>query len=256
MIDAVLLDLGGVVYVGDQPLPGALEAIEHLRATGLGLRFITNTTRTPRTRLLEKLQAMDLAVDDNDLFMPAIAARRYLETRNLSPHLLVHPDLKEDFAGLPSAGKKAVVIGDAADGFTYESLNQAFRLLEQGAPFLALARNRTFLDADSKLSLDAGPFVAALEFATGTTATLLGKPSSDFFQAALNSLAAKAARTVMVGDDAESDIAGAVSLGLRGLLVRTGKYCSGDEARIGPPPTAVCNDLAAAVDWIVTRAQG
>ncbi len=251
MVDADLLDLGGVVYVGDKPLPGALEAIERLRAAGLGLRFITNTTRTPRARLLEKLRAMGLAVNGDDLFMPAIAARRYLETQKLSPHLLVHPALEEDFAGLPATGEKAVVIGDAAEGFTYGSLNQAFRLLNQGAPFLALARNRTFQDADGKLSLDAGPFVAALEFATARTALLLGKPSADFFQAAVDSLDSQPARSVMVGDDVEADIAGAMELGLRGLLVRTGKYRSGDETRIDPPPTAVYRDLAEAIESVL-----
>ncbi len=258
MTAAVLLDLGGVVYVGEGPLPGAPEAIARLRAAGLGLRFITNTTRTPRRALLDKLAAMGLAVTADELFMPAVAARARLAAEGLRAHLLVHPALEEDFEGVPRAEGQAgeaaaVVLGDAGAGFTYAALNGAFRALDAGAAFLALARNRSFEDADRALSLDAGPFVAALEFASGREATLLGKPSPDFFRAALSSLGCDPAQAVMVGDDVESDVGGAQALGIRGLLVRSGKYRAGDEGRIAPPPAALVEDLAAAADWILAH---
>ncbi len=188
MIKGVLIDLGGVVYVGDTVLPGALQALQRLMDSGLPVKFITNTTRKSRAMLLAKLKTLGLAVEAEDLFMPAIAARQYLEQYNLSPHLLVHPDLKEDFAGLPADRAPALVIGDAGTEFSYETLNDAFRLLMDGAAFLALASNRHFLDNDQRLSLDAGPFVAALEFASKRLATILGKPSPDFFDSAVISL--------------------------------------------------------------------
>lgn len=258
MISGVLLDLGGVVYVGDAPLPGALAAIERLRGAGLGLRFITNTTRTPQRIMLGKLAAMGLEIAPAELFMPAIAARQVLEARGLAAHLLIHPALEEDFEGLPRAGpggeaESAVVVGDAGKGFTYEAMNQAFRALGAGAAFLALARNRSFEDEDHALSLDAGPFVAALEYATGQSATVLGKPSPDFFQAALASLGCAPAQAVMVGDDVEADVGGAQAMGLAGLLVQSGKYRSGDESAIEPPPAALVADLAEAADWILAR---
>ncbi len=256
MISAVLLDLGGVVYVGDAPLPGALEALRRLRAAGLPLRYITNTTRTPKRAMLDKLRRLGVPAGEGDLFMPALAARHYLEARGLCPALLVHPALEEDFEDLPGGEPKAVVIGDAAQGFTYPALNAAFRALDAGAEFLALARNRSFQDDDGALSLDAGPFVAALEYASGREATLFGKPSRAFFEAALNGLGCPAEAAVMVGDDVESDIAGAMAAGLTGLLVRTGKYRPGDEARIAQPPNAVLADLSEAVDWILKRARG
>ncbi len=185
--------------------------------------------------------------------MPAIAARRHLEAQGLAPHLLVHPALEEDFAGLPGGAAKAVVVGDAAEGFTYPALNAAFRAIQGGAAFLALARNRSFQDDDQELSLDAGPFVAALEYATGRGATVLGKPSEDFFRAAVDSLGCDAEEAVMVGDDVESDVAGAMAAGLAGILVRTGKYRPGDEGRIAPPPSALCDDLAGAATWILAN---
>ena len=258
MIAGVLLDLGGVVYVGDAPLPGALEAIGRLRDAGLGLRFITNTTRTPQRVMLGKLAVMGLEIEAAELFMPAVAARQQLESQGLAAHLLIHPALEEDFEGIPraepgAAEAAAVVVGDAGGGFTYDAMNQAFRALEAGAAFLALARNRSFEDEDHALSLDAGPFVTALEYATGRSATVLGKPSPDFFWAALASLGCSAAQAVMVGDDVEADVAGALEMGLTGLLVQSGKYRSGDETRIVPPPSALVEDLAAAADWILAR---
>lgn len=253
MIKGVLLDLGGVVYVGDAALPGALEALDRLREAGLALRYLTNTTRSPRRKLLAKLHALGVPAEAEELFMPAIAARRYLEAQGLSPQLLVHPALEEDFTGLPEGQARAVVVGDAGEGFTYAALNAAFRELEQGAAFLALARNRSFQDDDGARSLDAGAFVAALEYASQREATLFGKPAADFFAAAVASLGCAREAAVMVGDDAESDVAGALAAGLHGVLVRTGKYRDGDEDAIDPAPSAVVDDLAAAVDWILER---
>lgn len=250
-----LLDLGGVVFVGDTALAGAIEAIARLRDAGLGVRFLTNTTRMPHRRLHEKLRLMGLAIDPEELVTPAMAARRLIEQEGLRPHLLVHPDLEADFAGLPpGSGREAVVIGDAGESFTYDALNATFRALERGAAFLALANNRSFRDADGALSLDAGPFVTALAFASRREPVVLGKPAPDFFRAALASLNCTPDAAVMIGDDVESDVAGALAVGMAGLLVRTGKYQPGDEATIDPPPSAVTADLAAAVDWVLARA--
>lgn len=250
----VLLDLGGVVYVGEDPLPGAKEALERLKESGLPLRFLTNTTRKPRRALLEMLARMGLPVEKEELFMPAIAARALLEEQRLAPHLLVHPGLEEDFEGLEGGERAALVVGDAAEGFTYQAMNEAFRVLENGAAFYALAKNRSFQDDDGKRSLDSGAFVAALEYATQREATVLGKPARAFFQAAVESLGCTAEETVMVGDDVEADVGGAKDVGLKGVLVRTGKYQEGDEDKLSPSPDYVAADLSAAADWILGEA--
>jgi len=252
MIRAVLLDLAGVIYDGDRPLPGAVEAVARLRRAGLGLRFLTNTTRTPRRTLLRRLADMGMPITGEELFTPAQAARDWLAARKLSPHLLVHPELEEDFAGLPPGEGEAVVVGDAAQGFSYTALNAAFRKLLKGVPFVALARNRSFKDEDGELSLDTGAFVAALEYASRREAVLLGKPAREFFRAALASLDCDGKDAVMVGDDAEADVAGALAAGLgTALLVRTGKYQRGDEHRVQPAPSATVADLADATEWII-----
>lgn len=254
---AALLDLGGVVYIADRPLPGAIEAINRLRGAGIAVRFLTNTTRSSHRQVLGKLRLMGLTVQEEELFTPALAARRLIEQGVLIPHLLIHPDLAEDFDGLkPSerpAGREAVVIGDAGESFTYAALNDAFRALERKAEFLALANNRSFRDADGGLSLDAGPFVAALAFASRREPLVLGKPAPAFFLSALASLGCAPGEAAMIGDDVESDVGGAMTAGLAGILVRTGKYAPGAERQIDPPPSAVADDLADAVDWLLSR---
>lgn len=250
-VKAVLLDLDGVIYVGGTPLPGAVEAVARLRDAGLALRFLTNTTRTPHRTLLAKLRGMGLTIAPEELLTPAAAARALIAAEGLRPHLLVHPALEEDFAGLPASGREAVVVGDAGDTFTYAALNAAFRALEGGAALLALANNRMFRDADGGLSLDAGPFVQALTFASGVEPAILGKPAAAFFTAALESIDCPPDEAMMIGDDVEGDVGGAMAAGLRGILVRTGKYKPGAERSIDPPPTAVCDDLAEIVEELL-----
>ncbi|WP_164923986.1 TIGR01458 family HAD-type hydrolase [Sinorhizobium fredii] len=257
MTSAVLLDLAGVIYDGEKAVPGAAEAVARLRAAGLPIRFVSNTTRSSKPTILARLARLGLPVTSNELFTPAEAACDWLRAHSRGAHLLVHPDLVSEFQDLPTDSGMAVVVGDAGDAFDYRSLNAAFRKLTDGAELLALAPNRAFKDADGGLSLDAGPFIAALEFASQRQAIVLGKPAPGFFRAALATIPCPAAEAVMVGDDAETDVAGALSAGLgHALLVRTGKYREGDEARFAPAPSATVDDISAAVDWILARRRG
>ena len=174
MVRGVLLDLAGVLYDGDSPIEGAADAVRRLREAGLPLRFVSNTTRSTKQMVLERLVRLGIEVDAAELFTPAQAARGWRAAPGCSAHLLIHPDLEPDFRDMPAGDRLAVVIGDAANAFDYASLNAAFRALNDGAEFLALADNRVFKDDDGKLSLDAGTFVRALEFACWRPATVLG----------------------------------------------------------------------------------
>lgn len=245
---ALLLDIDGVICVGREALPGSVAAVQRLRRLGVPLRFVTNTTRRPRRRVLADLRRLGIDVEADEIFTPACIGRDLLAARDLTPLLVVHPDLVEDFEGLAPRGAPAVVIGDAGDHFNYETLNRAFRAIVSGASFFALAKNRYFRDRDGKLSLDAGPFVAGLEYASGEDAIILGKPSGDFFQIVLESLRLPAGEVTMIGDDVEADVGGALAAGLDGVLVRTGKYRPGLELEGPAPPTAIDDDLSGAVE--------
>lgn len=254
MAGGVLLDIAGVVSDGEKAVPGAAGAVARLREAGVPVRFVSNTTRAPKRGLAERLARLGVPVEENEIATPAAAARQWLSQNRCTPYLLVHPALEEEFSGLPDHPGRAVVVGDAGEKFTYAALNEAFRDLVAGAKLLALAPNRSFRDADGALSLDAGPFVAALEFAAQCEAVVLGKPSRAFFLSVLEQIGCAPEDAVMVGDDAETDVAGALRAGIgRAFLVRTGKYREGDEARFEPRPTETVGDLAAAVERIVEK---
>lgn len=248
---AVLVDLAGVLHIDDQPIPGAVEALRRLRASGLPLCFLTNTTRSPRRAVVAMLRGMGFELDAPEVLTAVLATRTLIRQRGLQPYTLVHPDIVEDIG--PSAQTPdAVVLGDAGVHFTYERLNEAFRLLMQGKPLIAMARNRYFREKDG-LSLDMGAFVSALEYSSGVQAEIVGKPAMAFFHAALALLGVVPQVAVLIGDDVEDDVGGAQRAGIAGVLVRTGKYRPGDESRTAQRPALVVDDFCAAVEAILAR---
>ena len=245
-VDAVLLDLDGVVYVEDELLPGAREAVEALRAARKGMRFVTNTTARSHGSTLEKLRGIGIELDSEELITPAALARRHCAAAgHHRVALIMNDDVKADFADLEEADDRvdAVIMGDLGEQFGFAILNRAFRLVMEGAELVALQKNRFWLTADG-LSLDAGPFVAAVEYATGFEAYVVGKPSPAFFELVLADLAARPSAAAMVGDDIETDIGGALDAGLAAVLVRTGKYRAEFVARSGIEPTATIDSIA------------
>ena len=243
---ALLFDLEGTVFQSGALIPGAAEALAAAERRGIAWRFVTNATSRPRAVLLRELSQMGLDVPADRLFTGPFAARSLLVGRGWTRcHFLVRPALLEDFEGITpvDTGADAVVLGDLGDGMTYERLNRAFRLLLDGAELVTLARNR-YWQAENGLMLDTGPFAAALEHASGRTALLAGKPAPAFFHAALASTGAAASEAAVIGDDLESDVGGAQSAGMRGILVRTGKYREGDLGRSAVRPDAVLASLA------------
>jgi len=231
MLDALLLDLSGVLYDGDDIIPGALQAVERVQGSGLELRFITNTSQKTRTTLLRHLRGLGFVVEENQLFTAVDAARQWLRQRQLRPYCLVHENIVAEFVDFDQRDPDAVLIADAADGFSYRALNRAFQLCLAGAPLLGVGYNRYFKSGDQVL-MDAGAFIKAVEFAAGVEATIVGKPNAEFFKQVLASTPASPERTMMVGDDVFGDVEGALRAGLLACLVRTGKYRTGDEDRV------------------------
>jgi HAD superfamily hydrolase (TIGR01458 family) len=243
---AFLIDLDGVLYVEDDPIEGASEAVEALRQAGLGLRFVTNTTARSRAQTLEKLGRLGFEVRPEELVTPAALARRHCESRgHETVALIMNENVKEDFEGLRQVAEQpdAVIMGDLGQEFGFPILNRAFRMVMDGAELVALQKNRFWLTEDG-LSLDAGPFVAAIEYATGRDAYVVGKPAPGFFEQVLGGLGVEPHETAMVGDDVESDVGGAMNEGLAGVLVRTGKYREDFVRDSGVEPTATVNSMA------------
>ena len=225
-LKGLLVDLDGTLYVGDEPVEGAREAIDRLKSSGLVLRYVTNTTRKPRREVCEHLLSLGFEVEEAEIFTPAWAAAGLIADRSCFP--LVDESLLEDLEGVTLSQDRPdyVLVGDLGEGFTYDRLNAAFRHLMDGAELIALQKNRYWRKEDG-LSLDAGPFVAALEYASGTSATVIGKPEKDFFRLAIEDMGLGPHEVAMVGDDTEADVAGARAAGLKGIQVKTGKYRPG-----------------------------
>ncbi|HET9034714.1 MAG TPA: HAD-IIA family hydrolase [Myxococcaceae bacterium] len=232
---AYLLDLDGTLYAGGAAIPGAPDTLRRLRDRGVPYRLVTNTSSRSRALLVERLTGYGFAVARDEIFTATLAAR---DLARADGHTLVAPFVSEpaleDLAGLElaggTAGRKgnrtpdAVLVGDLGERWTFELLQEAFEYLMQGAELIALSRDRYWLHQD-RLVLDAGPFVAGLEFASGKSARIAGKPSSAFYQSALQSLGVEEPEAAaMVGDDLWSDVEGAQRAGLQGWLVRTGKF--------------------------------
>ncbi|MDX1573193.1 MAG: TIGR01458 family HAD-type hydrolase [Methylophaga sp.] len=246
MIKAILFDISGVLHVDKQALPGAVRMLADLQQSDLQLRFVTNTSRTTSQQTFSSLQNMGFQVKPEQIFTAPGAIRQAVLTRQLRPYFLIHPDLEAEFADIDQLQPNAVVVADAADRFDYMHLNHAFKLLMEGAPLLAIGRNRYFKSGDA-LQLDAGPFITALEYAANVEAEIFGKPAAGFFQAAVTSLSCTSDEVLMIGDDVEADVLGAMAAGLNACLVQTGKYQPGDENQLQNSNAWLAGDVVAAI---------
>jgi HAD superfamily hydrolase (TIGR01458 family) len=248
-VRGLLVDLDGTLYIGREPVRGAREALERLVSSGISIRYVTNTTRKPRREVREHLLSLGFEVREADIFTPAAAAAGLIGGGSCFP--LVDESLLEDLGDIALVGENAeyVLVGDLGEGFTYARLNAAFRCLVDGAGLVALQKNR-YWRRENGLYLDAGPFVAALEYASKKRATVVGKPEPGFFRLALEDLGLEAGEVAMVGDDAEADVRGAQEAGLGGILVRTGKYRPEEEGN----PDLVLDSFAGMPEALGVRA--
>lgn len=246
-IRAVLLDVDGTLLRGDRAVPGAGEALRRLRENGVAYRLITNTTRRPRAAVAEVLRRAGIEVAEDEVLTPAVLARqRIIESGRLRAALLVQEPTLRDFEGvrIDENDPEWVVVGDLGAGFTWERMNRAFLWLMEGAALLALHRNRYWHAGEQGLLIDAGAFVAGLEYSAGVIAEVVGKPASDFFHLALSSLGMSAREVLMVGDDLLNDGRGAAQAGCRTALVRTGKYRDEDLRRESFRPDLLLDSVA------------
>ena len=254
----VLLDIDGVLTVSWRPLPGAASAVAALRADGYRLRFVTNTTSRSRRVLSETLAKAGFAITAGEILTAAAATGAYL--RRVHPRarcfVLTSGDVTADLEGVtitgPGEPADLVVIGGAGIEFTYEALNHAFHLLQQGVPLVAMHRNLYWQTGD-RLTLDSGAYILGLEKAAGAHAVAIGKPARAFYDAAIAELRLPAEQVVMVGDDVEADVEGAKNAGLAGILVRTGKFRQADLDRSGVTPDAVLGSITELPAWLRAR---
>jgi HAD superfamily hydrolase (TIGR01458 family) len=249
----LLLDLDGTVYEGDALVPGADRAIAALRAGGIPVRFVTNTTRVPCATIAGWLEDYGIPATDDDIFTPPRAAAAWLAGRHVRRLFLCLPEGSfGEFADFEIVDEhpEAVVVGDLGPGWTFDVMNRVFRHVLGGVELVALQRNR-YWKTGGQLVLDVGAFIAAFEYATGQEATLVGKPSRPMFEAAARSMELSLTEVAMVGDDLQADIGGSRALGMRGFMVRTGKFRPEEVEASALRPDRVIDSVAALPDLLL-----
>ena len=259
-MQALLFDLDGVLYQGNRVLDGAVETIQWCERRKIPHLFVTNTTSKPRSALGARLAARGLSVSAEPIFTPPVAAHDYLMSKGATPvALFVREATREDFAGLDilddaaESGAASVAIGDIGEAWDFAILNRAFRLLmSEPRPILVALGMSRYAQGDDGLVLDVAPFVKALEHAADCKAVVMGKPAQAFFDAAVHKLGTAPSDTVMIGDDIRGDVGGAQAAGIRGLLVRTGKFRPRD-LKGDVEPDAVLDSVADLPGWWENR---
>ena len=268
-----VLDADGVLTLKSVALPGAMEAVAALTARGIPFRVVTNFSSLHRETLAEWFGRGGLTIEPGRIITGSSAAAAHAAARHPGRPLFVlaAPDARREFDGqelltadeadaAPPGTVAAVIIGDAGDDLSFRNMDVAFRLVRGGSELLSMHRNPWWLTPKGE-TLDAGAFVVGLEFATGQRALTLGKPSPAVFRQAVAGLAADLgvrlprSRFAMVGDDLKADVAAAQRVGMKGILVLSGKATAADAERVartgrrGPDGiAATLADVVAALD--------
>jgi HAD superfamily hydrolase (TIGR01450 family) len=264
-VRALVLDADGVLMYRNIPIPGSPGALVELRRRGIPYRVVTNFSTAHRSSLAATFAAAaGIPVDAREIITAASAAAAYTAAHFAGEPLLVlaAPDARREWDGqllrTPAEADErehpvaAVVVGDAGDDLSYANLDIAFRQLRGGAAFVAMHRNPWWMTPKG-YTLDAGSFVAGLEYALGRKAVVCGKPSPVVFRQAVSELRAalagtgaprlRSAEVAMVGDDPRADIAAARRVGLRAFLTLTGKVTATEAIAAGVEPDTIAGSL-------------
>ncbi len=244
-----------MLHVSGEPIPGAVDAVRRLRSDGHRLRFVTNSTTMSRSELAGRLRSMGFVVDDDELQTTGGVASKVLAGKRVLA--LTMPGILDDLDGIELIGMNAdaVLMGGADESdepgriFSYLNLNRAFLELLAGAELYCLHKNRWWQTTVGP-RLDSGALVAGLEYAAGIEAIVLGKPSPAYFGAAIEALDADAEMTWMVGDDIDGDIVGAQGVGMRTVLVRTGKFRPDELEQARVLPDGIVSSIAHLPEWL------
>lgn len=254
---ALLVDIDGVLVVSWEPLPGVAEALAAVRAGGVPVRFLTNTTSRTRAQITASLRDAGLDVEPAEILTVSAATSAALAITHAGARCLYLNSGAgaEDLEGVHLVGDDAgpgevdvVILGGAGPEFTYEALNRALACLLEGAALVVMHRNVTWRTS-AGLQLDTGAYLPGLEQAAGVRGTVIGKPAPAMFVAGLAALGVAPGEAAMIGDDVDTDVRAAQDLGITGVQVRTGKFRPAQLAG-GPAPDVVLDSFADVPGWL------
>lgn len=249
-VSGILCDIDGVIWDSQDnkdPLPGIPETIRYVKEDlRLPIRFVTNTTTRSLDTLYNDISQRGFPIERFEIVTPPLLAAEYLRAQgNPSVHLIMRSDTKGEFDEFRKDDRSPdyIVIGNNRDRWDYRLLNGLFEMMMHGSKLLALHKQKYWHEG-GEIKVDIGCFVTGLEYASGQQAVAIGKPEPLFFETALKQIGVEPARAIMVGDDIETDIGGAAAAGLRGVLVKTGKYRDNLVKQSDVQPARIIDSLA------------
>jgi len=253
----ILLDLDGTLYIDDHVIEGAVDAVTRLREQDYMLRFLTNTTTRSHAELFQQLERMGFTQEPDELMsapMAAVLELRALQLqmgRKLRVWPVVALAIEMDFSEFErdEVTPDYIVLGDIGDAWNAVLINQLFTAMHNGAQLIALHKNR-FWQTQQNLKVDIGFYVAGLEYVTGKTAQIMGKPSAAFFNRVLADADVTSDQAILVGDDLDSDVGGAQRHGIEGVLVRTGKFRQQYLEQSQIKPDCILNSVAELPEYL------
>jgi HAD superfamily hydrolase (TIGR01458 family) len=230
MLHGIIFDVDGVLDYQGEVCPGAIDVVASLRHSGFALRFLTNSTLHSRASRAAKLVAKGFDVSPEEVITASYATARYLEQqRPASCWVMVGGEGLSEFSAFhhDMDNPEYIVVGDYRNRFDFRHLNQALRLLLNGAKLVGMSPD--LIDRSTgDPELNAGSWIRLLETAARVQAVYVGKPQPFGFGLALTDMRLRRDQVVMVGDRVDSDIKGAKRFGIRSVLVKTGEYRMGD----------------------------
>jgi HAD superfamily hydrolase (TIGR01450 family) len=249
--DQFIFDLDGCVWIGDEPTPGVLDALEQLREAGKRVAYATNDPRSATEDYVARLWRIGIRASLRDVVTVGGATQFLLaETRTGRTAFVIGTgSLRRHVAdagcrllnGTDLASRAEVVVVGGTEQLVYDDLRNAALAVRRGADFLATARDPTYPQPDG-LWPGTGAILAAVEVASGREATIIGKPEPQLLVTALDRLGE--GRTLVVGDRIDTDLAAAAAAGLDSALVLSGGARREDVDGLEPPPVAVSETLA------------
>jgi HAD superfamily hydrolase (TIGR01458 family) len=254
-IKGFLVDLDGTLYFKRKPISKSIETVSILRKMGINLLFLTNTDSKSPNTIFKILQEYGFSINKDEIFTPIIALKEYLSKYpNKTSYIISTEEVAKEFKDFKQVKESEVpdfvILGDFHDNWDVHRLNKAFKYVLKGANLLGTQGNTYYLDHNGEPVIDTGSFVQMIAKAANVTPKIFGKPSKEYFMQALEILKLKANEVVVIGDDIESDIKGAINANIKGILVKTGKGQYYDSSKLDIKPYLILESFSSILEII------
>ncbi len=220
----LLIDLDGVLRIGNKPAEDIIPFLEFIDSESIPSCILSNSSLYSSKQIYSFFQSHSIEI--NIPIITAIdAAYDYIKNKYKKVAVFTSENVFEMFIDfIDYEHPEAVLIGDIGDKWNYKLIQSIFEYVQNGAELIAVHKNKFWDNPDLGIQLDAGPFIHAIEYATSSKATLIGKPSHIYFNSALEKINVNMdQKFIMLGDDLESDMVGAKKIGAETILILTGK---------------------------------